>query len=84
MTWSKRQVIVRGPTPPVIGVMAVRSVRVWTSSATSPFRMPFSEAVPASTTVAPGFTWAFVISPGTPVAVMMTSYSLSLVRSEPR
>lgn len=63
----------RGPTPPIVGVMAVRSVRVRTSSATSPFRTPFSLAVPASIMVAPSLTMLFVIKSGTPVAVMMTS-----------
>ncbi len=63
----------RGPTPPTTGVMAVRSVRVRTSSATSPFRTPFSLAVPASIMVASGLTMLFVIKSGTPVAVMMTS-----------
>lgn len=63
----------RGPTPPVVGVMAVRSVRVRTSSATSPFRRPFSLAVPASTITAPGLMKSLEINPGTPVAVMIIS-----------
>lgn len=62
-----------GPTPPSFGVMAARSVRARTSSATSPFRIPFSEAVPASTTTAPGRTIELEISPGTPVAVIIIS-----------
>lgn len=74
----------RGPTPPVIGVIAERSVRLRTSSAKSPFRTPFSEAVPASTRVAPGLTIELVINPGVPVAVMIISYWLSFVKSEPR
>lgn len=61
----------RGPTPPVVGVMAARSVRVRTSSATSPFKTPSSLAVPASITDAPGLTMLLVMRPGTPVAVMM-------------
>ena len=64
--------------------MAVRSVRERTSSATSPFRTPSSEAVPASTTTAPGLTIESEIRPGTPVAVMIISYWLSFVKSEPR
>lgn len=75
---------VKGPTPPILGVMAVRSLRFLTSSATSPFKIPFSEAVPASTKQAPGFTWTSEISPGTPVAVIIISYWLSFVKSEPR
>ena len=84
MTWSKRQVTVRGPTPPVTGVMAVRSVRLRTSPETSPFRTPFSEAVPASIRVAPGLTIELTISPGAPVAVMIISCWLSFVKSSPR
>lgn len=64
--------MVSGPTPPRIGVMAARSVRARTSSATSPLMMPSSEAVPASTMIVPGLTISEVIRPGTPVAVMMT------------
>lgn len=64
----------RGPTPPVMGVMAERSVLWRTSSARSPFRTPSSEAVPASMMVAPGFTIELVINPGCPVAVMIISY----------
>ncbi len=74
MTWSKRQEMVRGPTPPVVGVMAVRSWRVRTESDTSPFKMPFSLAVPASTRQAPGLIMSSEINPGTPVAVIMTLY----------
>ena len=81
---SKRQATVRGPTPPVVGVMAVRSFLKRTSSCTSPFKMPSSLAVPASTTVAPGFSIELAINPGTPVAVMIISYWLSFVKSEPR
>lgn len=73
----------RGPTPPVVGVMAERSVRLWTSSATSPFKTPSSLAVPASIRTAPGFTIELVINPGCPVAVMIISYWLSFVKSEP-
>ena len=76
--------MVRGPTPPVTGVMAVRSVRSWTLVATSPFKIPFSLAVPASTITAPGLIISSEIKPGTPVAVMIISYSLSFVKSEPR
>ena len=65
--------MVRGPTPPVLGVMAERSVRFLTSSATSPFRTPFSEAVPASIRTAPGLTKLLEIIPGAPVAVMIIS-----------
>ncbi len=72
-----------GPTPPLIGVMAARSVRVRTSSATSPFSIPSSEAVPASMTMAPGFIMELEIRPGTPVAVIIISYWLSFVKSEP-
>ena len=74
----------RGPTPPVTGVMAARSVRSRTASATSPFKTPSSLAVPASIRVAPGFTIELVINPGCPVAVMIISYWLSFVKSEPR
>lgn len=84
MTWSKRQVTVRGPTPPILGVIAVRSVRAWRLSVMSPFRTPFSEAVPASTMTAPDFIISSEISPGRPVAVMIISYCLSFVKSEPR
>ena len=73
MTCSKRQVTVRGPTPPMVGVIAVRSVRVRTAGARSPFKTPPSLAVPASTRIAPGVTISFVMSPGVPVAVMMRS-----------
>ena len=76
--------MVSGPTPPVIGVMAVRSVRFLISSEISPFKMPSSLAVPASTMMAPGFTITLEISPGVPVAVMIISYWLSFVKSEPR
>lgn len=74
----------RGPTPPVIGVMAVRSVLCLTSGARSPFKTPFSLAVPASTTTAPGLIMESEIKPGTPVAVMIISYWLSFVKSSPR
>ena len=84
MTWSKRQVTVRGPTPPVVGVMAVRSVRLRIFAEMSPFKMPFSLAVPASTTTAPGLIIESEIKPGTPVAVMIISYWLSFVKSSPR
>lgn len=73
----------RGPTPPVMGVMAERSVFLRTSSATSPFKTPSSLAVPASTRIAPGFIMELVINPGCPVAVMIISYWLSFVKSEP-
>lgn len=73
----------RGPTPPIMGVMAVRSVRLRTASATSPFKTPSSLAVPASIRTAPGFTIELVINPGCPVAVMIISYWLSFVKSEP-
>ena len=72
MTWSKRAEMVSGPTPPTTGVMAVRSWRARTESATSPTRWPSSLAVPASTMVAPGLIISLEISPGTPVAVIMT------------
>ena len=84
ITWSKRQVTVRGPTPPVLGVMAVRSLRSRTSFARSPFRTPSSDAVPASTIQAPGLIKEFLIKPGLPVAVIIISYSLSSPRSSPR
>ena len=84
MTWSKRQVMVSGPTPPVLGVIAARSVLWRASSVRSPFKTPFSEAVPASTTTAPGFSIELVINPGWPVAVMIISYWLSFVKSSPR
>lgn len=64
----------RGPIPPIVGVMAARSVRFLTSSARSPFKMPFSLAVPASRITAPGFSIELTTSPGTPVAVMIISY----------
>ena len=83
MTWSKRQATVRGPTPPFLGVMAVRSVRARASSEVSPFKTPSSEAVPASTRVAPGFNMELKIKPGTPVAEMIISYWLSFVKSSP-
>ena len=76
--------MVRGPTPPFAGVMAVRSVRARTLSATSPFKTPSSLAVPASTTTAPGLIISSEIKPGTPVAVIIISYSVSIVKSEPR
>ena len=66
--------MVRGPTPPVMGVMAERSLRERTSSVRSPFKTPSSEAVPASTRMAPGFTIELVINPGCPVAMMIISY----------
>ena len=75
--------MVRGPTPPNLGVMAARSVLLWTSSATSPFKTPFSLAVPASMITAPGFIIESEIRPGTPVAVMIISNCLSFVKSEP-
>ena len=71
--WSKRQVTVRGPTPPVMGVMAVRSVRFLTSSETSPFKTPSSLAVPASTIQVLGEIIELVIRFGTPVAVIIMS-----------
>ena len=74
----------RGPTPPTMGVMAVRSVRARTSSETSPFRTPFSLAVPASMMMAPGLTEESEIRPGTPVALMIISKLLKFVKSEPR
>ena len=49
----------RGPTPPVVGVMALRLVRLWISGARSPFKTPSSLAVPASTMTAFGFTIEF-------------------------
>lgn len=64
----------RGPTPPVMGVMAVRSVRSRTLLSRSPFKKPFSLAVPASTTTTPGLIISLVIRPGMPVAVMIISY----------
>ena len=73
-----------GPTPPVVGVMAVRSVRLRTSVETSPFKTPSSLAVPASMTTAPGFTMESEIRPGMPVAVIIISYWLSFVKSSPR
>ena len=83
MTWSKRQVTVRGPTPPFSGVMAVRSWRSRSSSEASPLMMPFSEAVPASIRTAPGLIMELEINPGTPVAEMIISYWLSFVKSSP-
>ena len=76
--------MVRGPTPPFDGVIARRSVRSRTSSKRSPFNTPSSEAVPASMTQAPGLIMALEIRPGMPVAVMIISYWLSFVKSEPR
>lgn len=64
---------VRGPTPPSRGVMAVRSVLSLMSSEMSPFRTPFSEAVPASTITVPGLTMELSIRCGIPVAVTMMS-----------
>ena len=84
MTWSKRQEMVSGPTPPVVGVMAARSVRLRISGAVSPFKTPSSLAVPASTRTAPGLIIESEIKPGTPVAVMIISYWLSFVKSSPR
>ena len=84
MTWSKRQAMVRGPTPPVVGVMAVRSVRSRTELDKSPFRTPSSLAVPASTRTAPGLIIESEIKPGTPVALMIISNCVSFVTSEPR
>ena len=83
ITWSKRQVTVSGPTPPLRGVMAARLVRVRTSSEASPLMTPFSEAVPASMRTAPGLTSESEIRPGTPVALMIISKSLSFVKSSP-
>ena len=83
MTWSKRQVTVRGPTPPFKGVMAARSVRFLRLSEASPLMTPFSEAVPASTRTAPGLIIELEINPGTPVADMIISYWLSFVKSSP-
>lgn len=83
MTWSKRQETVSGPTPPMAGVMAARSWRLRTSSATSPFKMPSSLAVPASTMAVPGAIIELIISPGRPVAVMIISYWRRFVKSEP-
>ena len=74
----------RGPTPPFAGVIAVRSWRLRTESAMSPLRTPSSLAVPASTITAPGLIISLETNPGTPVAVMIMSYSLSFVKSEPR
>ena len=76
--------MVRGPTPPMVGVMAVRSVRSRTSGETSPFKTPSSLAVPASMMTAPGFIIESEIRPGMPVAVMTISYWLSFVKSSPR
>ena len=75
--------MVRGPTPPVVGVRAARSWRARTESARSPLRRPFSEATPASTTTAPGFTISGRIRPGEPVAVTIISKFLSFVKSSP-
>ena len=74
----------RGPTPPVAGVMAARSLRLRTAGARSPFKTPSSLAVPASTTQAPGLSIPSETRPGTPVAVMIISYCLSFVKSSPR
>lgn len=76
--------MVMGPTPPVTGVMAAMSVRVRTLSAMSPFKIPSSLVVPASTTTAPGLIISEVISPGTPVAEIMMSKFFSSARLEPR
>lgn len=63
--------MVMGPTPPIVGVMAERSVRERASLLRSPFRTPSSEAVPASTTTQPGAIISEVMRPGIPVAVTM-------------
>ena len=76
--------MVRGPTPPLMGVMAERSVRSRTSFEMSPMSLPFSLAVPASTRTAPSLIMELEIKPGTPVAVMIISYCLSFVKSSPR
>ncbi len=76
--------MVRGPTPPIWGVMAVRSERLRTVSATSPFKTPSSLAVPASTIMAPDLAKSSEIRPGTPVAVIIISNCLSFVKSSPR
>ena len=76
--------MVRGPTPPVVGVMAERSLRLRIEESMSPFRTPSSEAVPASIRIAPGLIIESEIRPGTPVAVMIISYWLSFVKSSPR
>ncbi len=76
--------MVRGPTPPILGVMAVRSERSRTASATSPFKTPSSLAVPASTITAPGLIKSSEIRPGTPVALIIISKFLSFVKSSPR
>ena len=64
--------------------MAVRSVRLYNSEVRSPLMTPSSEAVPASTRMAPGEIKSLVINPGTPVAVMIISNCLSFVKSSPR
>ena len=74
----------RGPTPPVMGVIAARSVRERTLPLTSPFRTPLSLAVPASIRTAPGLTITSEIRPGTPVALMIISKLARFVKSSPR
>ena len=76
--------MVRGPTPPTTGVMAARSERRRISGEMSPFRTPFSLAVPASIRMAPGFIIESEINPGAPVALMIISKFLSFVKSSPR
>lgn len=55
-TCSNNVATVSGPTPPTLGVIAVKSFRSRTTSSTSPTKNPPSLAVPASTTTAPVFT----------------------------
>lgn len=68
----------------MVGVIALRSERDRTSSETSPFSMPFSLAVPASTMVEYGEIKSEVMRFGTPVAVMMIGYFLSSAKLSPR
>ena len=58
----------------MMGVMAARLVRSRTLLSRSPFKTPFSLAVPASITTAPDLIISSVIRSGTPVAVIMISY----------
>lgn len=76
--------MVRGPTPPFIGVMAARSFLTYSSGARSPLMTPSSLAVPASIRVALGEMKSPEINPGTPVALMIILNCLSFVKLSPR
>ena len=66
-------VIVKGPTPPGTGVIAL-AISFTSSYATSPFNLPFSSGVlPTSIITAPALTFYLVTKPGCPTALTITS-----------